>query len=149
MNQDVGGLRPGLVGSAEMVVGEANTALSMGSGRLPILATPALVALMEAAAQLAIDRCLPADYLTVGVHLDIRHEGATPVGMKVVASAELIAVAGRHLRFRVTARDEKEGISEGWHERTLSSKTTFHRLLRQKMRKPGAEIPSTDHGELV
>lgn len=140
-------LRPGLTGTAELVVTEAHTALSMGSGRLPVLATPALVALMEVAAQAAVDAHLPADHHTLGVHLDIRHEGATPVGMQVVATAELMSIAGRSLRFRVTARDEKEAIGEGVHERTLSSIATFNRLLRQKIRRPETGISSTNPRE--
>lgn len=128
-------MRVGLRGEAELVVTEAVTAASMGSGKMSVLATPALVALMERAAQAAIAAQLPADHHSVGTRLDIRHEGATPVGMKVIATAELTGIDGRNLRFQVSARDEKEEIGAGVHVRTLSSVGAFQRLLRQKMKR--------------
>ncbi len=128
-------LKVGLRGEAELVVTEAVTAASMGSGQMPVLATPALVALMERAAQAAIAAQLPTDHHSVGTQLDIRHEGATPVGMKVIATAELTGIDGRNLRFRVSARDELEEIGVGVHVRTLSSLAAFQRLLRQKMKR--------------
>lgn len=128
-------MRVGLRGEAELVVTEAVTAASMGSGKMPVLATPALVALMERAAQAAIAAQLPADHHSVGTQLDIRHEGATPVGMKVIATAELTSMDGRHLRFQVSARDEQGEIGAGVHVRMLSSLAAFQRLLRQKIKR--------------
>ena len=128
-------LQPGLKGSAEIAVEQQHTAVSMGSGRLPVLATPAMVALMEAAAQDAVARALPDGMQSVGIHLDIHHYGATPVGMRVVATAELMAVDGRNLDFRVVVHDEKELIGEGSHRRAVSAVASFNRLLQQKLRR--------------
>lgn len=135
-------IRPGLTGTAETIVSEAHTAASMGSGKMPVLATPAVVALMEAAAQRAVEASLPPGQQSVGTRLDIRHEGATPVGVSVVATAELMGISGRNLTFRVSVRDEKEVIAEGVHVRTVSSVAAFNRLLRQKMQRVQSEISS-------
>ena len=80
-------LQPGLKGSAEIVVGEQHTAPHVGSGRVRVLATPVMVNLMEAAALHAVEGLLPAGHQTVGIHLDITHVAATPVGMRVRAHA--------------------------------------------------------------
>jgi fluoroacetyl-CoA thioesterase len=136
-------LKPGLLGIAEITVTERHTAVSMGSGHMPVLATPAMIVLMEAAAQKAVDSLLPPGHQTVGTHLDVHHYGATPVGMRVVATAELTAVEGRNLVFKVEVRDDKELIGEGSHRRTISSVASFNRLLQQKMQRAGAEIPNT------
>ena len=125
-------LHPGLIGKAEIKVGEQHTARSMGSGRMAVLATPALVAVMEAAAQAAIDALLPAGQQTIGTRIDVRHDGATPVGAHVKATAELTEIDGRTLRFRITAQDDNEAIGEALHDRAITSTATFERLLRQK-----------------
>ena len=138
MSKHVDELKPGLTGTAEMLVTEAHTAASMGSGRLPILATPALIALMEAAAQHAVASCLSIDHQSVGTYISVRHEGATPVGMKVFATAELTTVEGRTLRFRLRAKDEFDEIATGDHERSISSIAVFTRLLRQKKERKNA-----------
>jgi fluoroacetyl-CoA thioesterase len=125
-------LSPGRVGEADMIVDECHTALHMGSGRLPVLATPAMVALMEAAAQQAVDAALSSEMLTIGTYLEVHHYGATPVGAHVVAVAELTAVDGRTLTFQIRAYEGKELIGEGVHRRALTSIAGFNRLLRQK-----------------
>src|SRR5688500_4230732 len=109
-------LKPGLTGTAEIVVGTRDTAPHVGSGKIGVLATPIMVNLMEAAALQAVERFMPAGYQTVGTHLDVRHFAATPVGMKVRAEAELVKVEGRTLTFRIGAADEREPIGEGVHE---------------------------------
>ena len=128
----VNGLRPGVTGVAALVVSESHTALAMGSGLQSVLATPAMAALMEAAARAAVESQLLPAQQTVGTRLDIVHRGATPVGMSVTAAAELIAIEGRILRFRVSVRDAVEVVGEGVHERTIFSVAAFERLLRPK-----------------
>lgn len=143
MGEMVVGLKPGLIGTAEVIVAEQHTAAAMGSGRMPVLATPAMIALMEAAAQNAVDGHLPDGYMTIGTHLDVRHHGATPKGAHIVATAELTSVEGRSLVFRVAAHDAKELIGEGVHQRAMSSVAGFNRLLQQKMNRARMEIPNT------
>jgi predicted thioesterase len=127
---------PGLVGQAELLVREENTARHLGSGDVAVLATPEIIRLMEKAAVAAVDHLLPDGYRTVGVGVNVRHLAATPVGMKVRARAELVAVDGRKLTFRVEAFDEVEKIGEGEHKRVIiglerfKEKTEFKRGTR-------------------
>ncbi|MBS1169305.1 MAG: thioesterase [Burkholderiaceae bacterium] len=132
MTASTAALRSGLTGTTNIVVTEQHTARHMGSGRMPVLATPALAALMEAAAQQAIDAHLPPGQQTIGTHIDLHHHGATPIGLRVTASAELISIDGRLLTFRIVAHDGNEQIGEAQHLRALTSTATFERLLRKK-----------------
>jgi fluoroacetyl-CoA thioesterase len=98
---DLSKLKPGLEGHAELVVGEQHTAPKIGSGRVGVLATPVMINLMEAAALDAAEDLIPAGHQSLGIKLDVRHIAATPVGMKVRATARLVAVEGRTLTFAV------------------------------------------------
>ncbi|MCS6843078.1 MAG: thioesterase family protein [Caldilineales bacterium] len=118
-------LQPGLHGVAEAVVSEATTAQAMGSGLVPVFATPAVVALVERAAVAAVGPALAPGQTTVGVHVDLRHLAATPVGMAVRGEATLTAVEGRRLTFAVAAYDEVEKIAEGTHQRVLVDEARF------------------------
>src|SRR5208282_4390519 len=100
----------GLTGSAQLVVGPEHTAPFVGSGRIAVLATPVMINLIEAAALAAIEQLLPPGHQSLGIHLDVSHTAATPVGLRVVATAEVIKVEGRTVTFRVEARDEFEPI---------------------------------------
>ena len=126
-------LKQGVTGRAELVVGEEHTAPRVGSGRVRVLATPVMINLIEAAALAAVEHLLPAGYQSLGTLLNVRHIAATPVGMRVVASAEVIAVEGRTIRFRVEARDEKEPIGDGTHERVIVNVAKFDERLRRKL----------------
>ena len=112
-------LAPGLVGELTASVDHSMLARSIGSGGLDVFSTPSLIALMEHAARNAVEHLLPADQLTVGVRVDVRHLAATPLGAPVSARAELIEVAGRRLVFRVEAFDPQEIIGEGTHGRAI------------------------------
>jgi len=123
----------GLVGQSEMVVHEENTAQHLGSGNVAVLATPEMIRLMERAAVAAVDHLLPDGYRTVGVAVNVRHLAATPMGMKVRAQAELIAVEGRKLTFRVEAFDEVEKIGEGEHRRVIIDAGKFEERVEAKI----------------
>jgi len=123
---------PGLVGQIELLVREENTARHLGSGNVAVLATPEMVRLMEKAAVAAVDHLLPDGYRTVGVGVNVRHLAATPVGMRVRAQAELIAVEGRKLTFRVEADDEVEKIGEGEHRRVIIDLERFKARVEAK-----------------
>src|SRR6266567_8938505 len=96
---------PGLTGTAEIVVGPEHTAPFVGSGRIAVLATPVMINLIEAAALKAVEHLLPAGHQSLGIHLDVRHTAATPVGLRVTARAEVTGVEGRSITFRVEAHD--------------------------------------------
>ena len=87
MAVDLSSLQPGLSGKAELTVGEEHTAPRIGSGAIRVLATPVMINLFEAAALAAVERLLPSGHQSLGTVLDIRHIAATPVGMRVTASA--------------------------------------------------------------
>jgi fluoroacetyl-CoA thioesterase len=125
-------IAPGLRGEKTITVEPKHTARHLGSGGVDVLATPSMVALMEETALGAVDPLLPPGQLTVGYSLDIRHIAATPLGMQVTARAELTAVDGRMLTFRVEAFDEREKIGEGTHVRAVVSLDRFSAKLAAK-----------------
>ena len=118
-------LAAGLVGRAEIVVEARNTAETMKSGSLPVLATPAMVALMEEAACAALGDVLQEDETTVGISVSIEHLAATPLGKRVQAEARLVAGEGRKLRYEVRAADETGEIGRGTHERFIVGAKKF------------------------
>jgi fluoroacetyl-CoA thioesterase len=122
----------GLKGNADLSVGDEHTAPHVGSGKVPVLATPVLVNLLEAAALDAVEWLLPAGYQSLGTELDVRHFAATPISMRVRAEAELVAIEGRTLRFRVSAVDDIERIGEGTHERVVVNVARFDQRMEAK-----------------
>ena len=126
-------LPPGLTGTAELVVGEQHTAPRVGSGRIRVLATPVMINLIEAAALAAIEQSLPEEHQSLGTHLDITHFAATPVGMRVRATAEVVRVEGRTVYLKVRAEDERELIGEGTHERVVVNVQKFDRRIQDKV----------------
>ncbi len=111
------GLEVGMCGDASLDVGEAQTAAAFGAGGVHVLGTPVMIGLMENAAWRVVQPEMAEGETTVGTLVNVRHLAATPVGGHVVASAELIEIDGRRLVFRVTARDDRQLIGEGIHER--------------------------------
>jgi predicted thioesterase len=130
---DLSKLKPGLEGHAELVVGEQHTAPKIGSGRVGVLATPVMINLMEAAALDAAEDLIPAGHQSLGIKLDVRHIAATPVGMKVRATARLVAVEGRTLTFAVEARDDRDLIGDGSHQRLVVNVARFDQRVQAKL----------------
>jgi len=128
-------ITPGLIGGAEIVVGPEHTAPFVGSGRIAVLATPVMINVIEAAALAAVEHLLPAGHQSLGIKLDVSHVAATPVGLRVTASAEVVRVEGRTITFRVEARDEIETIGGGTHERVVVSVARFDERVQRKMRR--------------
>ena len=125
----------GLKGQAEALVTESNTATAACSGALPVFGTPFLCALMEEAAWKSIAPHLEAGQSTVGTRLDISHDSATPVGMKVWAESEVTQVDGRRIELKVAAYDEKGPIGQGTHQRFIVQDEKF--LARAAAKKEG------------
>ena len=126
-------LKQGLVGRAALVVAEDHTAPRVGSGRVRVLATPVMINLIEAAALAAVENLLPAGHQSLGTVLNVRHIAATPVGMRVEATAEVLEIDGRTIRFRVEARDERELIGDGTHERVVVNVAKFDQRIQRKL----------------
>ena len=112
-------LQVGARGRAQCVVTEENTAAAVGSGLLPVFATPQMIALMENAAVNAVQAGLNEGEGTVGTHLDVSHDAATPVGMKVTATARLRSIERRKMWFDIEVHDEKGKCGEGSHLRIM------------------------------
>jgi len=127
-------IMPGLTGTAEIVVGPEHTAPFVGSGRIAVLATPVMINVIEAASLAAVEHLLPAGHQSLGIHLDVSHVAATPVGLRVTATAEVIGLEGRTIKFRVEAHDEVETIGGGTHERVVVSVERFDERVRRKVR---------------
>jgi fluoroacetyl-CoA thioesterase len=124
----------GLTGTAEIVVGPEHTAPFVGSGRIAVLATPVMINVIEAASLNAVEHLLPGGHQSLGIHLDVSHVAATPVGLRVTATAEVIGVEGRTIKFRVEAHDEVETIGGGTHERVVVSVERFDERVQRKVR---------------
>ena len=125
----------GIKGRAETVVVQENTAAAVGSGLVPVFATPYMIALMENAAVNALTPYMEENQGSVGTHLDVSHDAATPIGMKVWAEAEVTAVDGKALTFSVTAYDEAGVIGKGTHNRFIITVDRF--LAKSEKKKEG------------
>lgn len=125
-------LQIGICSTVEMIVKQKDTATEYGSGGVDVFATPAMVAVMEKAAITAVSLHLDKGYTTVGTRVDVSHVAATPVGMKVTTTAELVEIDGRRLVFKVQAFDEVELISEGMHERYIINLEKFMDKISKK-----------------
>jgi fluoroacetyl-CoA thioesterase len=130
---DLSRVVPGLNASVDLVVDEEHTAPRVGSGKIHVLATPVMINLIEAAALAAIEHLLPAGCQSLGTRLEVRHIAATPVGMRVSASATVTQVDGRTIRFRVEARDARELIGDGVHDRVVVNVARFDERVQRKL----------------
>jgi predicted thioesterase len=124
-------LRVGARGDQNVLVTDELTALAMGSGSLPVLATPAMIALMESAAVTAIESFLPEGQSSVGIEINVRHLSATPIGEEIIASAIVTQIDGKRITFEVRAWDRKELIGEGTHVRYLIDEDRFMSRLTE------------------
>lgn len=118
-------LEAGLKHTSTLTVNETNTALAIGSGDMRVLATPAMMALMENAAMLAVSPELPEGSTTVGGHIESSHLKPSPIGAEVTATATLDKVDGRKLYFTVEARQGDTVIGEGTHLRFVVDRDRF------------------------
>lgn len=123
----------GLKGRAETTVNDTNTAQAACSGALPVFGTPYMCALMEEASWKSIAPHLEAGQSTVGTRLNISHDSATPVGMKVWAESEVTEVDGKRLVLKVSAYDEKGLIGQGTHERFIIADERFLSKAAKKL----------------
>lgn len=124
----------GVRGSAEAVVTEAVTAAAMGSGDLPVYATPAMAALMERTAAESLRPYLEEGETSVGISLQLRHTSATPVGLRVRAESEVTSADGRQVSFAVRVRDEAGPVGECAHTRAVVQTARF-------LQKCGGKLP--------
>ncbi len=140
----IDGLKIGLRHENSIMVDEALTVPAVSrafkgfADMPPVLATAFLIGFVEWTCVEALRPFLFAEQRTVGVHVDLSHSAATPIGMRVTASVELAAIDGRKLRFKVVCRDEAEVVCEGTHDRFIIDEARFMARLEKK-RKDRAE----------
>ncbi len=115
----------GLRHTSELTVTEAVTAERMGSGDMPVLATPAMMALMENAAMLAVANHLPEGCTTVGGHISSSHLRPSKIGDVVRAEAEVTKVDGWKIEFKVAAYSGNVVLGEGTHLRFVVDREKF------------------------
>ena len=118
-------LEVGLKHTSELIVSDAQTAIQMGSGDMPVLATPAMMALMENAAMLAVADELPEGCTTVGGHIESSHLKPSKIGDKVTATAEVTKVDGKKIEFKVSAYFGEALLGEGTHLRFIVDRKRF------------------------
>ncbi len=119
----------GLMGEQTTTVTESLSAITFGSGSLPVYATPALVALMENAAVAAINHLIPSHQTSVGTFISIKHLAATGLNQTIRARAEVTQVEGNQVNFTVQAWDTKQLIGEGTHTRFIVDVERFMKRL--------------------
>ena len=120
-------------GRFEMIVDQAHTARAMGSGSLPVLATPAMVAMMEHAACNALEGTLAPELTTVGVEMQVSHLSASPVGVRVWAEATLTETDGRQFTFAIQAFDGAGPIGKAVHRRASVKQASFLEKTQAKL----------------
>jgi len=130
----MGEIKIGVTGETTEVVTDNLTANALGSGLVPALATPAMIALMENASVSAIRDSLEIGETSVGIEVNVKHIAATPVGMQVRTRAEVLSVDGRRVTFRVEALEDKEKIGEGTHVRAIVDEVRFKERIAQKQK---------------
>lgn len=134
-------LSPGAIGAASFIVEEKHLASVIGSGNVTVLATPMMIAGMEMAAVTAIQPFLEEKQTTVGIHVDVSHNAATPPGMEVRFQAKLLEISanGKVLTFHVESQDELGIVGKGTHKRAIIDKEQFEQKAREK--RGNAQIP--------
>ena len=118
-------LRPGLTASVTLLVTEADTAPTLGTGDVPVLATPRIVLLAERATVQAVEGAIPADHTTVGYRIQLDHLAPVAVGEEVIAEATLESIAGRRLTFRVSVKHRADLVAAGRVTRAVVNRERF------------------------
>ena len=119
------GLTVGITGEKSIAVTIENTALAMGSGTLRVLATPAMIALVEGCCAESVEDMLDEGLTTVGTNVNAAHIAASPLGVSILCKSRLVAVDGRRLDFEAEVYDSKELIGKAKHTRFIVDAEKF------------------------
>ena len=122
----------GIKGREEAVVLPELTAKHIGSGTVPVLATPMMIALMEKTCRLSVKPYLEEGQETVGTHVDVSHNSATPEGMTVWCESEVVEIDRRKITFKVVVYDKDGIVGQGTHERFIIDENRFRDKMEQK-----------------
>lgn len=115
----------GTSATVRLTVGDDDTAIALGSGDVPVLGTPRVVALMEQAAVAALAGSLGEGMTSVGTRISVDHLAASLVGAVVTASAKVVAIEGRAVSFRITAHEGDRQVATGDHVRFIVNRDRF------------------------
>ena len=118
-------ITPGITGEKSVAVTIENTALAMGSGTLRVLATPAMIALIEGCCAESVEDMLDEGLTTVGTNVNAAHIAASPLGVSILCKSRLVAVDGRRLDFEAEVYDSKELIGKAKHTRFIVDAEKF------------------------
>ncbi len=118
-------LTEGLTHTSSVIVNNDNTAQALGSGDMPVFATPALVALMENAAMQAVASLIPKDSTTVGGFIETSHLAPSSLGATIQATATLTEVKGRKLTFTIEAKEGEKTVGKATHIRFIVERKKF------------------------
>jgi predicted thioesterase len=118
-------LEPGLAATVRQVVGEDDTAEAVGSGDVPVLATPVVLTLVERAAVAAVAPHLDPGTTTVGARVGLDHLAPSRIGVRVSATARLDSVEGRRLKFSFEVSDGRGVVARGIHYRVVVQREAF------------------------
>ena len=125
-------LKEGIIAEKEIIVEEKYVASHLGSGGVPVYATPMMVLHMEETSRLVVDHLLESGKATVGAFIAVKHLAPTPKGMKVRIRSELAKIEGRMLTFKVEAWDEVEKVGEAEHIRSIIDIERFSERIEKK-----------------
>jgi fluoroacetyl-CoA thioesterase len=125
-------IKAGTTKTLGMKVRNEHTATCHGSGMLEVLATPALVCLMEKTAQNSIQPYLPAGFITLGTEINVKHKKATLIGSYVFCESTLLNVEGKNYTFEIHAWDEKGEIATASHTRHMVEAKKFMEKLESQ-----------------
>ncbi len=128
-------IKTGMTNEGYFKVEDQDTAVEVGSGSLPVLATPRLVAHMERLAHSLLESHLPQGFSSVGVSVDVQHLAPTPAGETVQVKCEVLEIDGRQVTFAVEAWDNREKIAEGRHRRVIIEVSRFMQRVEAKKTK--------------
>jgi len=128
-------IETGMTNERSWTVEPEHLASAFGSGLVEALSTPTLVGFCEECARTMVDPKLPIGRKTVGMSIRIDHLAATPPGMRVTVTAELVEIDGRRLRFEIEAYDEMDRIGRATHERFVIDADRFDDRLRRKAKR--------------
>lgn len=126
-------MKTGIKNTITEIVTHDKTAETVGSGLLPVYATPAMIALMEKCAAECVAPYIEDGKSSVGAMLNVKHLSASPVGIEITCTATLTEIDGRRLVFFIEAFDEKGPIGEGLHERFIIDVDRFMSKCNSKL----------------
>lgn len=125
-------VKVGMKSEKTFLVEQNHSADQVGSGGLPVLATPWMIAFIENTAFNLLEQLLPDGYSSVGVLVEVRHLAPTPLGKVVRVKVEIISVEGPKVSFDVQAWDEHEQVGTGQHQRVIINQQRFLKRVDQK-----------------